>query len=227
MRRRDEGSGTVSHWKKHTALAADSRQTICGLMREPAFLSVPASDGVTCIVCLQGVARAYSEAAHRNLKDAITSRERAEKAEADLARVTAERDALRVAASELVSWDWLHLLFGGDQNTRDVVSGVLALRKALGPGSPVGTTARCEHGRPQCLHCEAEREQWSHYVESQRDAARAQVRELLKVARAAVALMRERPSCYGECASITDALEPLDEAVDALPPSMLEDPSDG
>lgn len=51
----------------------------------------------------------------------------------------------------------------------------------------------------------------------QRDAARAQVRELQKVARAAVAV---RNGTLG-------AVRGLDRAVLALPPSMLEEPSDG
>ena len=162
----------MRHWKKHAALTADSRQTICGLIREPTFLNVPASDGVTCIVCLQGVARAYSEAAHRNLKDAITNRERAEKAEADLAtlradlaRVTAERDAA------------------------------------------VRTAERID-------------DKWQVAIE-QRDAARAQARELQKLARAAVA--------WHEADDLTadDQLSDLFAAIATMPPSMLEEPSDG
>ena len=52
----------------------------------------------------------------------------------------------------------------------------------------------------------------------ERDAARAQVRELQKVARAAVA---------AECSGYYDAIDEVYRLAKALPPSMLEEPSDG
>ena len=98
---------------------------------------------------------------------------------------------------------------------------------------------------------------WHDAIE-QRDAARARVRELLKVARAAVALSQALPKCEerlgdSRCEARaswvdrdgrqqcdahhakprTHPLQWSDEAdalagtVDALPPSMLEEPSDG
>lgn len=81
----------------HTARKADDRVTLCGKPREPAALDVPATDGVTCVACLQEGARIYFRAEDRNLKDAIAHRERAERAEEKCVRIEAERDGFKTA----------------------------------------------------------------------------------------------------------------------------------
>ncbi len=66
----------------------------------------------------------------------------------------------------------------------------------------------------------------------ERDAACAQVRELQKVARAAEALRKTGKRAIDDPRGVLeehaiDAVVDVFRAVDALPPSMLEEPSDG
>jgi len=74
----------------HTGETADSIVTLCGRPRTPAYLEVPASEGVTCIQCLQAIASLYYTGSARNLADAIANRERAD-------RLESERDGFKTA----------------------------------------------------------------------------------------------------------------------------------
>ena len=151
---------------------------------------------------------------------------------ADLARVTAERDAALSGESEAVRRAESAELGCMIAYRREPTSAEGDAHEAGPPGMddaecfvPMGgwTGRRCRAcgcwvwgGPTACERCVRREERDE--ARDQRDAARAQVRELQKVARAAVA---------AECSGYYDAIDEVYRLAKALPPSMLEEPSDG
>lgn len=91
-----------------------------------------------------------------------------------------------------------------------------------------------EFNHIQELETEAKRERQRmaalEYVFAQADEERIelrqQVRDLLRVVRTVKSLNDSRPSCYGECETVTAALEPLFEALFALSAESLDEPEE-